>query len=168
MIRTFFKTLPAAVLLVLLQLFLMDYILIDHRFTPLLYVVILCLIPVDVRMANLLFVSFLYGLIFDVFHDTGGAHAVALTVAAYCRPTVLRLAYDESYRFHHIRIVTSERKSLFIFILGIYIIHHLIYYTLLLFSLELWKEILLGAAYNLLLSVFVAFSGLLLFYKRKK
>src|SRR5258706_1788778 len=48
------------------------------------------LLPCEIQGGLLLVVSFLMGLLMDVFANSGGLHAAACTFMAFCRPGVLR------------------------------------------------------------------------------
>jgi len=54
------------------------------------YTAFILLLPFETSGGLLLCVSFLMGLLMDVFTNTGGLHAAAATFMAFCRPGVLR------------------------------------------------------------------------------
>jgi len=54
-----------------------------------LYVIFILLFPVNTRTVFLLFISFVLGLLVDLFYQTPGIHASALLVVAMLRNTVL-------------------------------------------------------------------------------
>jgi hypothetical protein len=54
------------------------------------YTGFILLLPFEISGGLLLVVSFLMGLLMDMFTNTGGLHAAAATFMAFCRPGVLR------------------------------------------------------------------------------
>jgi hypothetical protein len=54
------------------------------------YTAFILLLPFEISGGLLLLVSFIMGVLMDVFTNTGGLHAAASTFMAFCRPGVLR------------------------------------------------------------------------------
>jgi hypothetical protein len=54
------------------------------------YTAFILLLPFETQGGLLLLVSFLMGLLMDLFANTGGLHAASCTFMAFCRPGVLR------------------------------------------------------------------------------
>jgi hypothetical protein len=78
------------------------------------------LLPFDVSVIRLLFISFILGLCIDALSNTFGLHASALVFMAYLRPFVFRWfaprdGYDSIKNpsiFHHLWFFTMESFSL--------------------------------------------------------
>lgn len=109
------------------------------------------LFPVNGNKYALLTISFLMGLILDMFSNSGGIHAAACLILAYVRPSLFKFSFGVSYEYQTIKIVdkiTSERIS---FLLTSILIHHIILFSLEYFRLSLLFSTLLK---SLLTSIF--------------
>lgn len=109
------------------------------------------LFPVNGNKYALLTISFLMGIILDMFSNSGGIHAAACLILAYVRPSLFKFSFGVSYEYQTIKIVdkiTSERIS---FLLTSILIHHIILFSLEYFRLSLLFSTLLK---SLLTSIF--------------
>jgi rod shape-determining protein MreD len=79
------------VLLVLLQVLVLNNIQFNGFVNPYVYIMIILLLPSVTPAWLLLIISFLTGLIIDLFTGSPGMHASATLLAGFARPTVLRL-----------------------------------------------------------------------------
>lgn len=106
---------------------------------PMAYILFLVLLPINTKTPVYLIIAFFYGLILDSFQDTGGAHAAACLTLAFSRSALLRLVYGESYHLKNIKIGVSDLdRQLLLLILAV-LIHHLVFYTLIIFN---WSQLL--------------------------
>ena len=78
-------------LILLTQVILLDNIQLYGLFTPFLYILFIILLPVDLPKWLLLILSFITGIIIDLFNNTIGIHAFSLIFVAYLRPFVLKI-----------------------------------------------------------------------------
>ena len=76
---------------VLMQVLIFNNILILRMIAPFFYILFILLLPFDTPRVLLLFLSFLLGLLIDVFTNTPGVHASASLIIGFLRPGVLRL-----------------------------------------------------------------------------
>lgn len=102
-------------------------------------------------------VSFLLGLCVDIFSDTLALNAAATITIAYLRPTIMRFVFGVNYEFQSFKLNNSTKAQQFTFLALLIIIHHLVYFTLEIFSfsnslLILQKTIIIGIA-TLILSI---------------
>lgn len=81
-----------------------------------------------------MFIAFALGLILDTFQNTGGAHAAASLTLAFIRPVWLKLVYGESYLMKNLKIIRTPIDRLLVLLLLSVIIHHLIFYSLVIFN----------------------------------
>ena len=77
--------------LMLLQIFLLDRICILGYVTPFIYIYLILILDSDVGPVQRMLWGFAMGLLADVFTDTPGVQAAALTLMAYLQPYILRL-----------------------------------------------------------------------------
>ncbi|NMC38677.1 MAG: rod shape-determining protein MreD [Bacteroidales bacterium] len=91
MINTFIKYGIIVILLILLQLLLFNNIQFSGYINPYVYIMIILLLPSTTPSWLLLIISFLTGLIIDLFMGSPGMHASATLFAGFSRPYVLAL-----------------------------------------------------------------------------
>lgn len=120
--------------LLALQIFLMDQINFLGYINPMVYILFMFLYPFDNNRMLFLILAFLLGLIVDTFQDTGGAHAAASITLAFVRPFVLKLVYGESYLMKNIKVLTTGMDRVFLLLLLCIAIHHVMFYSLVLFN----------------------------------
>ena len=107
------------------------------------YILFILLYPVNGNKAGLLAISFLLGLMVDMFLNSGGAHAAACVVLAYLRPAFFRFSFGVSYEYQTVKINDRLSPERFSFILISVVTHHLILYLLEFFRFGLILDILL-------------------------
>lgn len=76
--------------LVLLQVLIVKNIELGSYMNPFMYVLFILLLPVNTPGTVLLVVSFLTGMVVDMFYDTMGMHAAACVFTAFCRPGIIK------------------------------------------------------------------------------
>jgi len=87
-----FKTSLRFVLFILLQVFLLDKIPpINECIVPILYFLYILWLPFNISKTQILFLSFFYGFVLDLFLKTPGLHAAACTLIAFFRPHIIHL-----------------------------------------------------------------------------
>jgi hypothetical protein len=87
------KIIPSIVRFILfaaLQVVVFNNLQLNTYVNVFIYTGFILLLPFETSGGLLLLVSFLMGLLMDVFTNTGGLHAAASTFMAFCRPGVLR------------------------------------------------------------------------------
>lgn len=126
------------VVLLILQLFVFNYITIDFFegivFYP--YIIFILMLPISANRVVMLLASFFFGLIIDVFANTGGAHATACLVLAYVRPVILVSSFGISYENQTLKFNEVDFKELLIYVLVSTLIHHLVLHNLEVFNLN--------------------------------
>jgi len=132
------------------------------------YPVIVLLLPFRLSRHNVIIIGFLLGLIIDMFYDTIGVHAFALTATAYARG--LLLSYLEPRGGYQLSmsptifsmglnwVVTFTSFSL--------LIHTFLYFTAEVFTFVFIGKILLKTLITLVLSMIVVMGYHLLFNPR--
>jgi rod shape-determining protein MreD len=79
------------ILLMLLQLLLFDNIQFSGYVNPYVYIMFIILLPVEIPSWILLLLSFMTGLIMDLFSGSPGMHSSATVLAGFARPYILRI-----------------------------------------------------------------------------
>ncbi|MDR3266023.1 MAG: rod shape-determining protein MreD [Tannerella sp.] len=89
MIRTGVNIMIGFTVLVLLQVLILNNIHLFGIVTPFLYIYLILKLPVDFGRSSVIFISFLLGLVIDIFSNTFGIHAAAATLAGLIRNPLL-------------------------------------------------------------------------------
>ena len=79
------------VVLVLVQVLILNNIHFLRVATPFLYLYFILKMPVGSSRTNVVFFSFLIGLVIDIFSNTPGMHAFACTLAGFIRHPLIQL-----------------------------------------------------------------------------
>ncbi len=154
------------IMFVLLQVLLFSKLAILGTIVPYLYIYVVLFLPIYVSMPICLLTAFLLGVCIDVFHNTGGAHAVACVTAVYCRPRLLAAIYGVSYEFNNLKLQNSKLKQLFSYIFVMTLIHHTVLYHLEVFDWTRWFWILKQTLYSGLYTIFLIYLTVFLFRKK--
>ena len=113
------------VVLVLIQVLVLNNIHFLRVATPFLYLYFILKMPVGTSRTNVVFFSFLIGLVIDIFSNTPGMHAAACTFAGFIREPLIRLFMGKdlpegiypSYK-------TFGYGGFFRYVLSLVVIHH--------------------------------------------
>ncbi len=147
----FFINLLRFILLVLSQVLIFNKLNFFGYINPLIYILFLYWYPIKQNRTTFIIVSFLLGLCIDVFSDTLAINAAATVTIAYLRPTIMRFVFGVNYEFQSFKLNNSTKAQQFTFLALLIIIHHLVYFTLEIFSLSnslliLQKTVTVGIA----------------------
>jgi rod shape-determining protein MreD len=111
--------------LILLQILLLNNIQFSGYINPYAYLMFIILLPVQISAWLLLLLSFLTGMLIDIFSGTPGMHSSATLLAGFVRPYILRImsprdGYDTGYP----SMVVNGFKWFFFYTLLMVLIHH--------------------------------------------
>jgi len=140
-------------------------------FIPLLFPVLILLLPIRVNYYVMMLYALLIGIVLDIFSNTPGMHASSLVLLAFLRPRLLRLFFQQDEKKLGWARPTMYRLGFMPFLFYIcfsIVIHHLFYFLLQEWSLSnilytLYKTIVSG-----ILSVLMIVIGQFIFYSRPK
>lgn len=155
------------VLLILLQILLFNNIMFSGYVNPYVYVLLIMLLPVEIPAWLLLIISFVTGLVIDIFSGTIGMHTSATVITGFLRPYVLRIVAPRD-GFDSGDIPSMELygpRWFFVYSLIIVFIHHLSLFYLEVFSFTDFFRTLLRVILSTGFTVVFIF---LLEYYRKK
>jgi rod shape-determining protein MreD len=79
------------IVLILLQVLLFNNIQFSGYVNPYVYILFIILLPVEIPSWLLLLLSFMTGIIIDLFSGSPGMHSSATVLAGFVRPSVLRI-----------------------------------------------------------------------------
>lgn len=155
------------VLLILLQVLLFNNIMFSGYVNPYVYILLIMILPVEIPAWLLLIISFITGLVIDIFSGTIGMHTSATVITGFLRPYVLRIVAPRD-GFDSGDIPSMELygpRWFFIYSLVIVFIHHLSLFYLEVFSFADFFRTLLRV---ILSTGFTVVFILLMEYYRKK
>jgi rod shape-determining protein MreD len=156
------------IFLILLQVLLLNNINFLGYVNPYLYVVFIILFPFNSSQTLLLFLSFLLGLGVDLFEDSGGINAAACLVVAYIRPAILRFSFGVSYDYQTIKFSSTPLGSRISYIAILVFVHHLILFSLEIFSFAHLLLLLKKTLYSGIFTIILIFLSLALFSRKPK
>lgn len=132
------------------------------------YPLIILMLPIRMARQYVTLIGFGIGLILDMFYDTVGVHAFALTAAAYARGLILN--YLEP-RGGYTMIMSPTRHSmglnwLLIYTSVAFLIHNLLYFTAEVFTFVYIGQILLKTVITFFFSMMIVMGYHMLFNPR--
>ncbi len=139
-------------------------------FIPMIYPLILLLLPVNTNHWVSMILGFITGLTMDVFCNTPGMHAAACVLLGYLRPYLLNLFFQQNIKeLGEIRptLFRMGITSFLLYVIMAVLVHHLLYYILQIWSFKNILYILLKTIISGLLSVLLIILSQLLFAKRE-
>lgn len=129
-----FLTLARFVLLVLIQVLIFNSLNFWGTINPLVYVIFFYWYPLKGNHGLFMLVSFILGLIIDVFSDTLALNAIASLTVAYVRPVILRFCFGVNYEFQNFSFKNTTNLQRLTFLALLVFLHHLLYFSLEIFS----------------------------------
>lgn len=139
-------------------------------FIPLIYPLVLLLLPVNTNPWLTMFLGFIVGLTMDMFCNTPGMHAAACVLLGFMRPSLLNLFFQQSIKELGDTVPSLFRMGLRSFLLYVamaILIHHLFFYIIQIWSFKNFFYILFKTLLSGLLSVLLILLSQLLFAKRE-
>lgn len=154
--------------LVTIQIVVLNQINFGGWINPYLYILFIILYPINSNKFGFIAASFALGLLVDIFSDSGGVHATACLMLAYFRPVFLRFAFGLSYEYQTIRIADKLTVDRFTFIMTSILFHHIILFTLELYRLSLFFNIILHTIVSTLFTFLICIISIYLIKSNKK
>ncbi|WP_299777264.1 rod shape-determining protein MreD [uncultured Formosa sp.] len=154
--------------LVLVQVLILNHINFLGYINPYLYIIFIILYPIKNNRLVLLLLSFLLGIIIDVFSDSGGIHAAACVTIAYMRPLALKWSFGTVYEHQTIKFNNVDFGAKLMYISILTGVHHLVLFLLEVFN---FSETLLTLQKTLFSSIFTILQCVIvtiIFSKRSK
>ncbi len=140
-------------------------------FIPLLYPVLILLLPIRSNYYAPMGYAVLIGLVLDIFSSTPGLHTACLILLAYLRPRLLRLFFQQDEKKLGWARPTIYRLGFIPFLFYIasgIIIHHFFYFSLQIWSWSNFLIILYKTIVSGILTVLMILIGQFIFYSRPK
>ena len=168
--NTWLKYLLVFILIVLIQGLIVNNIELDELVNPMVYPMLILMLPFELSVLATLAVAFILGISVDGFSNTFGLHASAAMFIGYLRPTVLRYikprdGYDPSLlpSIHDMGMGWFiGYSSLFLFV------HHLWFFSIEILRFDEFFTILLKTLLSTLASLLLIILLQYIFYTSSK
>lgn len=121
--------------LVLLQVLIFNRLNLFGQLNPMIYILFLYWYPLQEKRTRLLAIAFLLGFSVDLFSDTIAMHAAAALTVAFARLSLMRFVFGVNLEFQNFRLSNSTRVQQFTFLALLITLHHLVFFSLEIFSL---------------------------------
>jgi len=131
---SFFVNILRFILLVLVQVLVFNRLNFFGFINPMIYILFIYWYPIKENRTTFLIVSFLLGFLIDIFSDTLAINTAATITIAYLRPTIMRFVFGVNYEFQSFKLNNSTKAQQFTFLTLLIIIHHIVFFTLEIFS----------------------------------
>ncbi|MGB5666040.1 MAG: rod shape-determining protein MreD [Maribacter sp.] len=132
---TYFINIIRFILLVLAQVLVFNRLNFFGSINPMVYILFLYWYPIKEHRSAFIGLSFLLGLFVDFFSDTMAIHTAATLTIAYLRPTIMRFVFGINYEFQSFKLSNTTKAQQFTFLALLIVVHHLVYFSLEIFSL---------------------------------
>ncbi|NAS12827.1 rod shape-determining protein MreD [Poritiphilus flavus] len=123
-------------LLVLVQVLVFNRLNFFGFINPMVYILFLYWYPIKENRPVFLGIGFLLGLAIDFFSDTMALHAASTVTIAYLRPTIMRFVFGVNYEFQSFKLSNTTRAQQITFLALLVVAHHIIFFSLEIFSLS--------------------------------
>lgn len=155
-------------LLILLQVLIFNNIHFLGYINPYVYLLFIALFQVNNNRMVFIFLSFLMGLILDIFMDTGGIHSGACVFIAYIRPVILKFSFGSMYEHLTVKFNSVDLSSKLIYFSLITSLHHLVLFSLEIFSFSklilVFQKTLFSSIFTILICMIIT----IIFSKKTK
>lgn len=152
------------IVLALIQVLFLNQINLFGYATPLLYIYFLIKIPVNTNSNWVILSSFLLGLVIDIFLNTPGMNAAALTITAVVRNLIVNKTFSKEEYEVYIPSIYRETVKFLRYAIILILVHHTNLYLIDSFSLFNFTETLIriGSSFLFTFILIISIDSLLL------
>ena len=133
--NSYFLNVVRFVLLVLVQVLVFSRLDLFGFINPMVYILFLYWYPIRENRAAFIFQAFLLGFAIDFFSDSMALHAASATTIAYMRPAIMRFVFGVNFEFQSFKLSNTTRIQQITFLTLMIVVHHLVFFSLEIFSL---------------------------------
>ncbi len=148
------------IVLVLAQVLIFNRMNLFDFVNPMVYILFLYWYPIRENRTALILAAFLLGFTIDLFSDTMALHTIATLTAAFLRYPLMRFVFGVNMEFQNFRLSNSTRVQQFIFLALLVLVHHLVFFSLEIFSLTnlllILKRVIVTGLGTIVFSVLLA------------
>ena len=163
-----FSNIIRFIALVLLQVLICNQMNFLGSINPYIYILFILIYPVKNNRLSFLLISFVLGILIDIFIDTGGAHAAASVTIAYVRPVFLKFSFGAAYEYQAIKFNDADLLPRVIYFTLLILIHHFILFILIIFDNSKAGMVVSNALSTGLFTLFLALTLTALFSRKEK
>lgn len=163
-----FSNIIRFIALVLLQVLICNQMNFLGSINPYIYILFILIYPVKNNRLSFIFISFVLGILIDIFMDTGGAHAAASVTIAYMRPVFLKFSFGAAYEYQAIKFNDADLLPRVIYFTLLILIHHFILFILIIFDNSKAGMVVSNALSTGLFTLFLALTLTALFSRKEK
>ncbi|MCF7567576.1 rod shape-determining protein MreD [Sabulilitoribacter arenilitoris] len=154
--------------LILTQVLICSQIIFFGYINPYIYILFIILYPVKNNRSLFIFLSFLLGLIVDLFLDSGGIHAASSVFIAYARPIVLKFSFGMIYQHQSIKFDSVDFGAKLSYITIMVAVHHIILFSLEIFSISKIILILQKSLFSSIFTIILCVLITIIFSRKSK
>ncbi len=132
--NSYFIHLIRFILLILIQVLVFNRLNFLGFINPMVYILFLFWYPIKENRILFISLGFLLGLLIDIFSDTLALHSAATVTIAYLRPAIMRFVFGVNYEFQSFRLSNATRVQQITFLALLVIVHHIVFFSLEIFS----------------------------------
>lgn len=148
------------IILLLTQVLVLSHINFMGYINPYLYILFIILFPIKNNRLLFILLSFLLGLLVDMFLDSGGIHAAASVTIAFIRPAALKFSFGAIYEHQAVKFSNIDFGQRLTYISILTVIHHFILFLLEIFNFSkiilVLKNTLFSSIFTIILCVLIA------------
>ena len=145
--------------LLFFQIFIFSNMNIFGFVNPMIYIVFLVFYNFDSDQSLFILICFLLGFSTDFFSQSGGAHTIATLTMSFLRPILIRNSYGVTSEIPISFHSDTRRINKYTFLSLLFILHHLIYFSIVFFDWNavdlILKNTFLTFMFSLTLSIMV-------------
>ena len=123
-----------AIFLIFFQSMFLNHINFLNFINPYLYIFLIIYFPLKKNRSIFILMAFITGIIIDFFSDTHGMHSAACLSIAYFRTYFLKIFFGMAYQHQVVKFKHIEFKQNFFYLMTMIFTHHVILFSLEVFS----------------------------------
>lgn len=167
--RNIFLQVLGFILLLLLQIFLFNHLVIFRMAVPYVFLLFLFMLPLKTSRLVIYPLTFFMGLAVDIFsdHAATGLHAFSALIAIALRAGLASLLSSSNFRgVDEIEIEEQGSVWLAVYLAILFFVHHFFYFLLEDFSFLRFMHILGKTVFSTIYSALISFLIVFVFYKK--
>ncbi len=148
------------IVLILAQAIVFNHVNFMGSVNPYPYVLFILLYPVKNDRTLFVFLSFMLGLMVDLFSDSGGVNAAASVAMAFIRPPLLKFSFGTVYEYQNIKFSNTDLSNRLVYFSVLIIVHHFLMFFLEIFNVSdiilILQKTLFSSIFTIILCVLIS------------
>ena len=158
----------SGIFLIFFQAMFLNHVNFLNFLNPYLYIFLIIYFPLKTNRSIFILTAFFIGLAIDFFSDTHGIHAAACLCIAYFRTYYLKIFFGIAYQHQVVKFKHLEFKQNFFYLITMIFTHHLILFSLEVFSITHLEIIIKKTISSLIFSFILVIIFFEFFIKKSK